>query len=175
MADRLDWLSEGGKPVIMGDHAPPPLPDARLGIQLGRVGRLRLAPEPAPALWTIASTAGRQEVPHHFRGPPARVITPLSGTAADCRLDLRPLLHRESGGAPRDRRTLQPVAPRLLKCMNPGTHGRLIPLQPLRDLGTALSIQQQHNAVRARAQPRIVCPATGGPYLASWDGSVRDL
>ena len=50
IADRLDVLPEGGKPVMMGDHAPHPLPDALLGIQLGRVGGLWLEHEPAPCI-----------------------------------------------------------------------------------------------------------------------------
>ena len=48
MPHSLDLLTEGGKPVVMGDDATQPLPEARLGIQLGRVGGLRLEHEPAP-------------------------------------------------------------------------------------------------------------------------------
>jgi hypothetical protein len=43
--DHFDFLLESGKPLIMGDHAPPPCLDALLGIQLRRVSRLRLEDE----------------------------------------------------------------------------------------------------------------------------------
>jgi hypothetical protein len=59
--------------------------------------------------------------------------------------------------------------------MDPGPNGLLIPIPPLRDLGTALPIQQQQTAGIALGQPSIVCPAKGVPDLVSWDGSVRDL
>jgi hypothetical protein len=47
IADRVDLLPESGKPVIVGDHAAQPFPDTFLGIQLGRVSRLRLEDETA--------------------------------------------------------------------------------------------------------------------------------
>ena len=133
-----------------------------------------LVPQLPPPLPTVLETnTGRHEVPHHFRGPHARVITQRSGTLADGLLNLRPLLHRESDGAPGDRRTLQPAEPRLVKRMNPSANGLLLPIQPLRHLGTALPVQQQQHAVVALAQPRIMCPTKGVPYLVAWDGSVR--
>src|SRR5262249_53700875 len=43
----LNWLAAGGTPVVVGDDATPPLPEALWRIQLGRVGWLGLALEPA--------------------------------------------------------------------------------------------------------------------------------
>jgi hypothetical protein len=59
--------------------------------------------------------------------------------------------------------------------MHPAPNGLPIPIQPLRDLWTALAIQQQQNAVIALAQPGIVRPAKSVPHLIASDGSVRDL
>jgi hypothetical protein len=49
----LEFLLESLEPMIMGDHTPQPLPDTFFGIQLGRVGRLRLEDE--------SSTCGLQK------------------------------------------------------------------------------------------------------------------
>jgi hypothetical protein len=46
MAARFAVLPESGTPVRMGDHTPPPLPEALLGMQLGRVSRRRLHGQP---------------------------------------------------------------------------------------------------------------------------------
>jgi hypothetical protein len=46
VADGLDLFMQGSQPVMMGDDAPRPLPDALLRIQLGRVGRLSLQHKP---------------------------------------------------------------------------------------------------------------------------------
>jgi hypothetical protein len=50
MAEGFAGLPEGGKPVLMGAHAPPPLPEALGGMQRGRGGGLGLEPASAPRL-----------------------------------------------------------------------------------------------------------------------------
>jgi hypothetical protein len=58
ITDRVDLLLEGGKPVIVGDHAAQPFPDTLLGIQLGRVCRLRLEDETTSCFADNLSNAG---------------------------------------------------------------------------------------------------------------------
>src|SRR5262245_33136348 len=87
---------------------------------------------PLPAVFD--PKVGIHEVPDQFAGPQTSMIARLSGTVADRLLDLCPLLHCQSRGTPRDWRTLQPSESRLVKCMQPGAHGLLVPIQPLGNL-----------------------------------------
>jgi hypothetical protein len=106
--------------------------------------------------------------------PQTHVIPRFPRTAADRLVDLCPLGWGESGGTSRDRLALHPLESTLIEGVYPAPNRVLVPIQPRRNLGTALHIHHQQHAVVPLAQPDVRCLAKGHRPLLPCRHGVRD-